>query len=478
VPTARVEEVMKQTTKLAAGSQKVRRDVVGGKRGDGHERDERISRPSARSIRRGRADAALTGVAGLVPFGVYLEKIGVDRQLRGAFFGLKDGPMVVYPMETQMRMLIDAYAVGEQRVFGLESLAADPLFVKLAGGVVPSIDTVYRDLMRFDEMENTKLELIMASNGLATLARLKSKQQYVHVDIDTTVEPLFGQQEGALPGYNPRYPGRNSYHPILAVIAETGACVGARLRPGDVGLGGDDAELIQTYVKRVVAHAPSGRIVVARIDSGGDCAEILSALDDSGAYFIVKAHLTPDICGALLQVSEWETVEEDAVGAPLVQVCELEFQRAAWQETGKSYRVVAVRRRDRDTGKQVQLWEHLDYTVQVFITNNRHTAAEDIVADYDGRAEVEPRIAELKNGIGIGKVPSRDFNANHAAFLLKLLTHNLVRRYVADMKSELSTWRMQWICRALFRVPGRLTRSGRQVTLHVPPHCALHDLLC
>ncbi len=32
-----------------------------------------------------------------------------------------------------------------------ESLAADPLFVRLAGGVVPSLDTVYRDLCRFDD---------------------------------------------------------------------------------------------------------------------------------------------------------------------------------------------------------------------------------------------------------------------------------------------------------------------------------------
>ena len=477
MPAASVEELMK-TTILATGSQKVRRDVVGGKRGDGDERGERIRRPSARSIRRGRPDPNLTGVAGLVPFGGYLEEIGVDKQLRRAFFELKDGPLVVYPMETQMRMLIDAFAVGEQRVFGLESLAADPLFVELAGGVVPSIDTVYRDLMRLDDMENAKLELIMASNGLATLANVTSGQPYVHVDIDTTVEPLFGQQEGALPGYNPRYRGRNSYHPILAAIAETGACIGARLRPGDVGLGGDDAKLIQTYVQRAVAYAPSGSMVVARIDSGADCAEILSALDDSGAYFIVKAHLTPDLCGALLQVSEWKTVEEDADGEPLIQVCELEFQRTTWKQSGKSYRVVAVRRRDRDTGKQVQLWEHLDYTVQVFITNNRQDAAAAIVADYDGRAEVEPRIAELKNGVGIGKVPSRDFNANHAAFLLKLLTHNLMRRYVLDKKSELSAWRMQWLCRALFRVPGRLTRSGRQLTLRVPPHCALHDLLC
>lgn len=469
---------MKQTTKLAAGSRKVRRDVVGGKRGDGHKRRGRISRPIARSIRRGQPDASLTGVAGLVPFGAYLDSIRVDKQLHDSFFHLKATPMVVYPMETQMRLLIDANAVGEQRVFGLESLAADPLFVKLAGGVVPSIDTVYRDLERLDAMENAKLELIMASHGLATLTGLESKHPRIHVDVDTTVETVFGQQEGALPGYNPRYRGRSSYHPILAVIAETGACIGAQLRPGDVGLGAADAKLIQAYVQRVAAHAPRGCVVVARIDSGGDCAEILSALDDSGAYFIVKAHLTPDVCGAVLHASDWKTVDEDADGKPLVQVCELDFQRASWNETGKSHRVIAVRRRDRDTGKQVQLWQDLDYTVQVFITNDRDQAAEDIVAEYDGRAEVEPRIAELKNGVGIGKVPSRGFNANHAALLLKLLTHNLLRRYVFDQKPELSTWRIQWICRALFRIPGRLTRSGRQVTLRVPPKCAIYDLLC
>src|SRR5690606_7830306 len=114
-----------------------------------------------------------------------------------------------------------------------------------------------RDLERLDEMENAKLELIMlimASHGLATLTELESKHPRIHVDVDTPVETVFGQQERALPGYNPRYHGRNSYHPILAVIAETGACIGAQLRPGDVGLGAADANLIQAYVQRVAAH--------------------------------------------------------------------------------------------------------------------------------------------------------------------------------------------------------------------------------
>ncbi|MBN2872794.1 MAG: IS1380 family transposase, partial [Halothiobacillaceae bacterium] len=391
-----------------------------------------------------------------------------------AFDGLKTGNAVVYPMSAQMRLLIDATVVGEQRIFGLEGLAGDPLFVELAGGTVPSIDTVYRDLTRMDSLENAKLELIMAQHGLDALSSLRLDR--VHCDIDTTVEPLFGEQEGAELGYNPRYPGRRSYHPILAMVAETGTCIGARLRPGDTGLGDDDASLIRAYVSRVVSHVPAKTGVVVRIDAGADCTRILSAINDvPGSLFVVKARLTPDLAGEVMMATHWTTVDEDADGEPTVQVAELTFQRDEWVEARRSFRVIAVRRRDRDTGKQVQLWSHLDYTVQVFITNDTVSDPWEIAQQYDGRAEIEPRIAELKNGVGIGKVPTGHFEANHAMMLLKLLAHNLMRAYVTAAASDLP-WRGPWLVRALLRVPGRLSRSGRQLRLHTPPASRLHQI--
>jgi hypothetical protein len=60
---------------------------------------------------------------------------------------LKSVRLVVYPMPAPLRPLIDAAAVGENRVFGLENWSADAL----AGGVVPRVEAVYRDLARFDE---------------------------------------------------------------------------------------------------------------------------------------------------------------------------------------------------------------------------------------------------------------------------------------------------------------------------------------
>src|ERR1017187_548411 len=163
---------------------KVRRDAFGGKRGDGHRsRWERIARPDPRRIRTGPCDASLTACGGLAQVGAFLREQGLDAELARRFAHLKSGPLVISPMQAQMRLLIDAATLGEDRVFGLESWAADPLFVRLAGGVVPSLDTVYRDLARFDDAAITTLESWVAEQGL--LEWHGRRHDRVHLDIDS-----------------------------------------------------------------------------------------------------------------------------------------------------------------------------------------------------------------------------------------------------------------------------------------------------
>jgi len=139
---------------------------MGGKRGDGHKRKQPVQRPNPQRIRIGRPDPSLTSVAGLVMFGVFLQKLGIDQELREAFGAMKS-PDSVYPMAAQLRMLLDLFIVGEHRVFGVEALAADALFVRLAGGILASIDTDYRDLSRFDKAMAARLERMMVEQGLA-----------------------------------------------------------------------------------------------------------------------------------------------------------------------------------------------------------------------------------------------------------------------------------------------------------------------
>jgi hypothetical protein len=150
----------------------VRRKILGGKRGQGHQLQRvgrKIRRPNAARISDGQPDSTLTGVGGLVAFGRFTRRYGIERELRRRFNDLKRGSGVVYPMAEQLRLLLDLAVVGEDRVLALEALAADRLFVHLAGGVIPSLDTVYRDLRRFDQPSLGSMEEMMAEHGLSAI---------------------------------------------------------------------------------------------------------------------------------------------------------------------------------------------------------------------------------------------------------------------------------------------------------------------
>ena len=416
-------------------------------------------------------EARLTGVAGLAPLGAFIRDIGVDAELTRLFGRLKTGLGVVYPMGAQLRLMMDMFAVGEHRPFAVESLCADPLFTYLAGGSCPSLDTLYRDLDRFDDEAITDLEQLVANQGLELMRGRHWRE--VHIDVDTTVTPVFGEHEGALPGPNPRYHGRPSYHPILARVAEADAIIGAALRPGDTSFGEADVPAVARWLDRFRETVGPKTVMYVRIDAAGDCTAFLKAVQARGAFYLVKAKTTRDLLAAVYMTTRWKTVDWDADGRPMRQVAEIAFQRDEWRVAALNVRVIAVRSRDRDTGRQLYLWEADPFTVQVFITNDTYSTIDELAQRYDGRAGVEPLIAELKGAYGIGKVPSDGFAANHAALLLKILTHNLLRRYVAARHGQLRSWRAPWLRRALLLVPGRLVRHGRRHELHINGRRAL-----
>jgi hypothetical protein len=414
-------------------------------------------------------------VAGLVGFGAYLYELGIDRVLHRLFNHLKVGSRTVYVMGIQLRLLIDLFVVGEFRIFGLEALAADPLFVRLCGGVVPGLDTAYRDVRRFDAPAIDALEALMAAQGVALLGR-RPRGGKVHVDIDTTVEPLFGDTiEGAERGYNPEYHGRPSYHPVVIRVAETDTVVGAVLRPGNTTFGIAVIPVIVRAIDRTREAAGPDALIYARIDAAGDCAEVMSAIDKRGSFFLIKARMEACLMGAIAACEEWKTVDVDADGRPLRQVAEIDFVREGWTKSEwanaeKRIRVIAVRSRGGDDDKQLFLWEGLDYTVRAYLTNDIYSDADVLAEDYDGRAGIEPLIGEFKSRWGIAKVSSESFDANHVTLLLKLLSHNMLRRYVAEKVPRLQKWRAPWLRRVLIVIPGRLAMAaGRKVLLHMAP---------
>lgn len=444
----------------------VRRDLVGGRRGQGLRNRRRVRRPDARRVVLGPHDPSLSSFGGLVAFNALIEESGVAQVLRSVCAPLKTGRSVVYPMETQVRLLLDLFVVGGTRLFDLEYLASDPLFVHLAGGRLCCLDTLYSDVQRVDDSARDKLATLLAEQGLAALrGRLLTR---LHVDVDTSVCPVFGDGiEGAVPGYNPQYHGRNSYHPMLARIAESGTLLGAQLRPGNTTLGKDDVDQLDRWLTALDSFlGDSPCLVTVRIDKGGDCAALFKVIVKHRRRFVVKARLTEDLVGEILAQAQWVTTERDADDTVLTQVAEIDFVRGEWREQKlPPLRVIAVRSRERQGGKKV---DDSALTLQAFFSNDFDSEAEDVVLQYDERAGIEPLLAELKREWGLEKVSSRDFGANAALLLLKGLAMNLLRRLARQQAPTVAQrWRTYGLRRLLILRPARIVRTGRRVVVRL-----------
>lgn len=459
----------KRSPRRFSPSHKVRRDLLGGRRGQGLTCRTRISRPDARRIQLGPDDPSLSSFGGLVAFNALLEECGVAASLQKVCAPLKTGRTVVYPMATQVRLLLDLLLAGGHRVFDLEHLAADPLFVLLAGGRVCCLDTLYTDLERFDEPTRQNLSALVTEQGLASLrGRLLTR---LHIDIDPTVCQVFGDEiEGAECGYNAAYRGRPSYHPLLARIAETHGLLGAKLRPGNTAFGDDDAETINGWLDAVRSFLGDDPcLVTVRIDKAGDCTLVLKGIAERKMHFVVKARMTSDLLAEIAFSARWTTTARDALNKPLEQIAEIDFVRAEWRTQGLlalgRVRVVVVRSRLRQGG--VKTGEE-DWTLQAILSNDQLSEAEDLVLQYDERAGIEPLIAEMKQDWGLEKVSSKTFAANEAMLLLKCLAHNLMRRLVRRLApTEAQRWRTAAVRRLLIVRPARLVRSGRRVSVRL-----------
>ncbi|HXJ76149.1 MAG TPA: transposase, partial [Candidatus Dormibacteraeota bacterium] len=102
---------------------------------------------------------------------------------------------------------------GHWRYAHITALRADPVSPSLLGMKrVLSEDAVRRGLAKIDPEAGAA----WLQENLDYVTRPLLREPWI-LDVDTTVKPLFGHQEGAVIGYNPAKPGRpsHSYHSYL-----------------------------------------------------------------------------------------------------------------------------------------------------------------------------------------------------------------------------------------------------------------------
>jgi len=91
----------------------------------------------------------------------------------------------------------------------------------------------------------------------------------------------------------------------------------------------------------------------------------------------------------------------------------------------------------------------------------------DAEAAHRGHAIIEQVLAELKDG-PLAHLPSGKFNANAAWLVLASIALNLTRAAGSLASRFHARARLATLRAHLINVPGRLARSARRLTLHLP----------
>lgn len=272
------------------------------------------------------------------------------------------------------------------------------------------------------------------------------------VDIDSFLGEAKGRKkQGASRGYT----GVRGYHPLLATRAGTGEVLHVRARKGAAASGRGALRFCEELIARVRRAGAAGEILV-RADSGFYSGRVIAYLERTGCLYSISVTQHKRIAERIAQIPEdaWRPVPD----YPETGVCEL-------AETTYGGRRLIVRRvhlhAQEGQEELFAYWRHF-----AFLTN-REEDMHAVDAEHRDHAEVELAIRDLKDS-ALAHFPSGSFAANAAWTVIACLAHNL-SRWVGQLGLEEKTWRAaRTIRRWLIALPGRLTRTARRFTLHLP----------
>lgn len=311
---------------------------------------------------------------------------------------------------------------GHRRYAHITTLRADGVMPELLGmsGTV-SEDTVRRGLSAIaEEAGQTWLQKHIDESTSALLSA-----PWI-LDVDVTVKPLYGHQEGAVLGYNPKKPGRPSHTYHTYQMAGLRLVLGVDVEAGDQSHSNTSLPGLTELLDRM---SPEKRPKCVRGDCGFGNDAIMLALEQRGIPYLFKLKLTKNVKRYLQQIfwSEgWEDAGQGWEGR------EGEIKLCGWDQPR---RICALRRPLvgdvllADEAQQLGLaFVESDcpakrYEYAVLVTDLPHDVCT-LAQLYRDRADSENTFDELKNQWGWGGYTSKDLKRSRFTAMTVALVYN------------------------------------------------------
>lgn len=306
----------------------------------------------------------------------------------------------------------------------------------------------------------------------------------VTVDIDSTLCETYGLAKDGARGV--MRTGRRGYHPLLAVIAGTGATedgpgisgvvAHARMRRGRSSDSTSAPVFIKETISRLRQAGATGEIML-RADSGFYLADVVTACRNNDVRFSITARmigagLREKI--AAIDDADWTPIDYFLPGAGVTEFEVTPFATGPrgklLASRGEIHPVRMIVRRTPITDAQARnrgqdpLFPIYDY--HPMITDRAGDLVE-VEADHRRHAEVELTIRDLKHDMGINHFPTKSFGGNAAWLILNTIAHNLTR-WTSRLGLEIGPVKTKKIRRRIYNVSGRIVRTARRLVLRLP----------
>lgn len=394
-------------------------------------------------------DERVVSDAGIALVATLAGRLGIER-LVGRFVRLRRDRPGACNAGRKVMALIYGMLLGADCIDDCEVLRAGRTR-RLLGGWLPAPSTLGTFLRAFTFGHVRQLDRVLAETlTRAWRAGAGPGDERLVVDVDSFVGEVHGyEKEGVGFGYTKR----RGYHPMLASRAGTGEVLHVRLRKGQAASARGVLRFAEELIARVARAGATGEKLF-RADSAFWNKKLIARLERAGWAYSISVRLQFWVKDAVAAIPEtaWQPLEDYSPNGE-AQIAET--------TVGEKRLVV---RRTRLVGPQAELWP--DWRYFPFLTN-RSEALAVVEAEHRQHAVVELTIRDLKDQ-ALAHFPSGKFNANSAWTVIACLAHNLLRWSTLIGLPGETVRAARTFRRRLLQMPGRLTHSAREWTLHLP----------
>jgi hypothetical protein len=439
-------------------------------------------------------EANLLGDAGLVQVVALAEAVGLPGLVADRVKIKDAGNAAGANPASKVMTLVAGMAAGADSVADMDRLRLGAMDVLFDGVRAPStLGTFLRSFTHghVRQLESVHRQVLTRLAAVAPL--LPGADRIAFLDLDSTHRRVFGYaKQGAAVG---RLKGKKTLHPLASVLS-TPLCApvvtGCRMRRGRSADVRGAASFLAGSLATAQALGATGTIVV-RGDSKFYSADVVASALRAGAHVSLTVPSSPARDTAITRIDEasWTAIHYpdsfvDQDTGELVSDAEIaEIAYTAFTSRPKRdqvpgrlivRRVKRLNRPGRETqGTLFDTWRHH----AVFVTGTFELPQAE--SHHRGHAIVEQVFADA-GASALAHLPSGSFNANAAWALLWVIAHNLTRATGVLAGGTHTRATTATLRTHLINIPGRLARSARRLTLHLPerwpwqiPLANLHD---